>query len=224
MPNSPMSALFYLILLVPGIAYVKVTERHRASLKLSTFRETTNIVFASVVSLFVVLVIAVGFALFSPPLNRFMTDLFRDPVGLFDRDPIGLVVASLIGISAASFFAVVFGHQRVQAWIESFLTTKTSIKNHWSGWIAAFEDEGMQGHHRLVSVTLKDGSWIQGVLKSYSAIPDDTGDRALVLYGFNKSSPKGSVEIEDLEDQFVVIQADQIAQLSVVPFDLPSDK
>lgn len=223
MPNSPISALFYLILLVPGIAYVKVTERHRASLKLSTFRETANIVFASVVSLFVVSVVAVAVSLVSPPFNGFLIDVFQDPVGFFERDPILLVVASLLGVSAASLLAMVFGLQRVQEWFESALTTKTSIKNHWSGWIAAFEDEDMKGHHRLVSVTLKDGSWIQGVLKSYSAIPDDTGDRALVLYGFNKSSPKGSVEIEHLDDQFVVIQADQIAQLSVVPFDAPAD-
>lgn len=216
-----MSALVYLVLLIPGIVYVKTSERHRASLKLSAFRETSNIIFASVVSLFALAIPVVLVALLSNQFGELVASVLTDPVGVFVRAPVQFVACAVGAVIVASAFAGVAGSSFVSSMAEKFLAKKTNIRNHWSAWVSAFEVSEMQGNVRLVSLTLKDGSWLQGALYSYSAIPEDSPERAIVLYGYNRSCPTGSDDVQELPDQFFVVQADQIAKLTVVPFSDP---
>lgn len=221
MPNSPMSAFLYLILLIPGIVYVKTSERHRASLKLSAFRETTNVIFASVVSLFALAIPVILTAVVNDWFGALAREVLTNPARAFGQEPVLFVGSVLAAVVVSSLLAFIAGTSFVSSWVDRKLSKKTKIRNHWSAWISAFEVKEMQGKTRLVSLTLKDGSWLQGALYSYSAIPEDSSERAIVLYGYNRSCSADSDEVRDEDDQFFVVQADQIAKLTVVPYSEP---
>lgn len=213
MPTEPLATVIYVFLLVPGIAYLFQSEKHRSSRRRSAFRETSTVVVASAVCLLIPLVI---WALISIPFPALRPVLAASLSGLavaFEAQPIEYFLGIVGYLCVATLFGFLFGTPQLQKLVAD-VGGKPAIERDQSGWIRAFD--AMDKAVILVSLQLKSGTWIQGRLGSYSATSEDTDERALVLSGGILIRTATAQEPEPVDEgQQMVIQASEIEHMTV---------
>lgn len=175
MPSTLTGLLLFVVLLLPGFAYLVGKERVGTERRASAFRETASVVSASVTSELVVLVL-------SWPLWRWSLDvdaLIAAP-GDYWREHPGLLTAwglGLLTVACALAFTATLPCLRRKL---PRLTGGYPHPSAVSAWWLLFE-QYRQGRDRHVGVVLDDGSYMQGSLISFNQNADDIADRDLVL-------------------------------------------
>lgn len=222
MPASIGGFVLFVVLLAPGFVYVWRRERLVPRASLSPFRETTEIVLASVAGgvtavagLAVVRVIFPGIA---PDVGRFV----REGGGYIKEDYRLVAVWTLVMILGACWctFWAAGPKERTLQVLSRLRKPRPAATNGWvispsSRWWEMFREEVRPGERVWVQCTLEDGTYLAGALGSFSAETDETGDRDLVLVGPVDYRGPGEDDVTNLDDVSVIVSAKRVLYLGV---------
>jgi hypothetical protein len=222
MPTTLTGLLLFVVLLLPGFAYLVGKERVGTERRTSPFRETVSIVAASVTS--ELLVTVVSWPLWSRVLDvdRLIATpaaYWRERPGLLTAWALGLLVAAVVATYAATLPAV----RRPLQWLLGAYPHPSAV----SGWWVLFADwpakmrrkrKGDRKGDDLViraACFLDDGSIVEGRVDNFNQLADDTPDRDLILVApIERRTPTG--ERQNLDSHAVCVAARNITALAVV--------
>ncbi|GAA5173301.1 hypothetical protein GCM10023214_55920 [Amycolatopsis dongchuanensis] len=170
-PTTLVGLVLFLVLLVPGFAYTLRRERLASARAVSTFRETVELAFVSVVADAVVLLLFTLVRAIFPSWTPDVRQLLREP-GRYAIDNLTSVTLWALGLLA------------VAAGLAAGAASLRRRREHAarvSAWTMLFtEHPGARIH---VGCRLDDGSYVAGRLRTYSRSGDDVPDRDLTLTG-----------------------------------------
>lgn len=188
MPTTLTGLLLFVVLLLPGFAYLVGKERHGTERHASPFRETVAIVAASVTSEIFVLTIFWVVRWLWPSGTPDIGRLIRSPGGYLTGTQAapshyGIVgiwgLAALVAATIAAYAATVPSVRRA--------VRKVPVIGGYphdstvSGWWVLFEK--WKGDRAIdVGCVLDDGSYVSGRLASFNTSADDSPDRELLLW------------------------------------------
>lgn len=223
MPTTLTGLLLFVVLLLPGFAYVIGRERHGTGLQLSPFRETAAVAAASVsFELIVLAIFAVVRALFpsvTPDAGALVRDgsaYLRSHYGQFS-----LWAISLLSLSVAMAYSASLPRPRKWAsklhlrgyyplkWMEAYPHSSTV-----SGWWTLFEEWGAERDIRI-GCMLDDGSYVEGRLGSFSREGDDGPDRDIILAEPIDYGPTGAESAFPYACSALCVSATRIVQMFV---------
>lgn len=190
MPSTLTGLLLFIVLLVPGFAYLVGKERAGTERRTSPFRETVSIVAASVVTELVIFVISAVIWAWFIDFERLLTDA----EDYWKSAPILLLIwgLTILAISTALAYVATLRYFRRLTWLPNRLVNArwfrpvirhVSVYPHsstMSAWWLMF-DVYRAEDDVYVGVVLEDGSYLHGKLDSFNNNADDTSDRDLVL-------------------------------------------
>ncbi|GAA2156374.1 DUF6338 family protein [Actinomadura napierensis] len=175
MPSTLTGLVMFIVLLLPGFAYLVGRERAGVERKPTALRELISIVSAGVVA--DLTVITVAWPLWSWALDE--NALFASPAKYWRMHP-GLVsfwaLALLVVATLGAFLATAeFSRQMVARIIGEYPHESTV-----SAWWRLFE-LWKPDLDKQVGCLLEDGSYVEGILASFNRAGDDLPDRDLIL-------------------------------------------
>ncbi|WP_396136994.1 MULTISPECIES: DUF6338 family protein [unclassified Amycolatopsis] len=171
MPTTLGGLVLFVVLLLPGIAYVAVRERNFPDHRPSIFRETATVAAVSVAVDLLAVLLIIGVSTLHPDAAPNVGQLVVDSTSYF-RNNVALVLWwALGGLIFATGLAALAGHI-----IGARVPHPSGMSSWWFMW--GHRNETAEIH---VNCILDDGSKIDGYLKSFSTIADDIKDRDLVL-------------------------------------------
>lgn len=206
-PGSWLSVLFFVLLVAPGLLFELLSERRRAGIPESAFREISRVVLASLAFS--------GLALGILAIVRTVHPAWMpDPAMLF--------------ATSGTYLA---GHYQLVLWAlvaEGFLALGAVGLAHWllarrqgaairqvSTWRQVFRLDCPEGCDVFVRVRLTNGFIYSGAVAAYTADPgDDGGDLVLAPPLFSKSGA-GDLKPVPPDFQRVVIPRSAVEVLSV---------
>jgi hypothetical protein len=228
MPTTLTGLLLFVVLLLPGFAYLVGKERAGTERRTSPFRETVAVVSASVTSEVVVAVLAWPFWSRALDIDKLVGDL-----GAYWEERPGLLATWGLGILAASTaaaYSATLPRVRSPRW-PSRLSAKV-CKPTWlrrllgrlpgpyphpssvSGWWLLFET--WKADRELhVGCVLDDGSHVSGTLESFNASAADSADRDLILFAPIEYRAAGSRKSVILRCGVVCVSASRIRMIQV---------
>ena len=181
MPTTLTGLLLFIVLLLPGFAYVVGRERYGPERHPSAFRETVAIVVTSVISEIAVLILfAIARSLWpsvTPDVGKLVrggSAYLRDNYRELAIWGIGLLALAVALAYASSTPAV----RQVAAKLP-FLGPYAHERGG-SAWWQLFRYE-VKGRDVYVGCVLDDGSYVGGRLKTWNKSADDDPDREFVL-------------------------------------------
>jgi Family of unknown function (DUF6338) len=181
-PTTLIGLLLFVVLLLPGFAYLVGKERHGTERRLSPFRETIAIVAASVTSELLVLIVFAGIRALWPSRTPDVGALIRDGGRYLRSSPMHYENAAIWGICLLATATLVAYLATVPA-VRSITKRITGPYPHdstVSAWWILFErwpdDRDVE-----VACTLDDGSAVRGRFGSFNTSADDSPDRDLIL-------------------------------------------
>lgn len=231
MPTTLTGLLLFVVLLLPGFAYLVGKERVGTERRTSPLRETVSIVSASVTS--ELAVVAFSWWLWSRALD--IDRLIGDP-GAYWRERPGLLAAWGLGLLAASTAVAVAATRpsvRRPQWVRSLV--RRVKRPHWlrrllnrlvgpyphpssvSGWWTLFEHWKL-GLTIQVGCALDDSSYVRGWLASFNTSADDTTERDLLLHEPIYYRAPGAKDGRYINCQAVCIPGSRITLLQVAYF------
>lgn len=201
MPTTVTGLLLFVVLLLPGFAYVVGRERRGVERRLTAFRESATVVAVSVACEIAVLC---GFAVIRLVLPWITPDvgrLIREGDAYVGTHYGSLAVWGLLLLLAAITLAYAMAMEETRQFLQRLAARKwvrrigdfpplrplmrllTATAPHTStvsAWWLMFEDwhPGLDVH---VGCLLDDGSYIEGRLASFNRSADDSPDRDIVL-------------------------------------------
>ena len=185
MPTTLTGLLLFVVLLLPGFAYLVGKERYGTERRLSPFRETVAIVAASVTSELIVLVIFAGIRTLWPSITPDVGALVRN-ARLYlggsngHRGQYGIVAAWGVGLLAlAVLLAYLATEPRIRRWGER-VTGPYPHSSTVSAWWILFE-RWRENRDIELACMLDDGSAVRGRFGSFNTSADDSPDRDLIL-------------------------------------------
>lgn len=200
MPTTLTGLLLFVVLLLPGFAYLVGKERHGTERQASPFRETVAIVAASITSeIFVLALFAVIRWLWpsgTPDVGR----LIRSPASYLtgtqaSPSHYGIVgiwgLAILVAATIVAYVATVPAVRRVVSKLP--LIPPYPHDSTVSGWWVLFE-KWKGGRELDVGCVLDDGSYVSGRMASFNTSADDSPDRDLLLWPPILYRPPGARE------------------------------
>lgn len=215
MPANTIAALIYPFFLIPGLIFLHRTETHLPRRKRSVFRETSTVVFASVGSAAVVLVLYVFLSLFfTLPLDS-LVKFTANPATAFNSQPRAsitgmlafLVLSSAVAWLGASKWLYTLGRQLLWAGSGDDVQETTA----WHDVLMPSAEE----KDVVVGVQLKSGIWVQGIHDAHSDVEEEDGDRQLVLRPPLRQRFKDEEGTQELEKfDRLVIRASEIDYLA----------
>src|SRR5262245_43774198 len=204
-PTTLIGLLLFVVLLLPGFAYLVGKERHGTERRLSPFRETVAIVAASVTSeLFVLIVFAVIRALW-PSRTPDVGALIRDAGSYLRSSHVhyeNVAVWAICLLAAATLVAYLATVPAIRRKIEK-LTGPYPHDSTVSAWWILFE-RWPKNRDVQVACTLDDGSAVRGLFGSFNISADDSPDRDLILKEPIYYRPPGDTAREVLWDMSAV--------------------
>ncbi|WP_435583452.1 DUF6338 family protein [Amycolatopsis thermoflava] len=209
MPSTLTGLLLFLVLLLPGFAYLVGKERTGTERRTSPFRETVAIVAASVAAELVVVTVSAAAWAWSVDLGRVLTDLpgyWREHPVLLAGWAVGLLAAS----TALAFAATVPGLRRRTRWITGEYPHMSAV----SAWWVVFEQRDPTAR-KHVGCMLDDGSYVAGNLVSFNNDASDTSDRDLILGAPINYRAPGDDELVPYPASAVCISARRIVSMFV---------
>ena len=213
MPTTLSSLLIFVVLLLPGFAYLVGKERHGTERHTSPFRETVAIVAASVTSELTVLGLFAAIRTLFPSWTPDVGAVIRHGGGAYAASHYrSLAILGLILLAASTglaYLATVPRFRRLFARLP--VIGAYPHDSTVSGWWVLFEKWRVirktvpgkkPGKTREVKVIrnvkagclLDDGSYVSGWLASFNNSADDSLDRDLVLKAPIEVRPKGAPE------------------------------
>ena len=222
MPDSLASLVAFVVLLAPGFLYIWRREALVPRASPSTFRETVEVVLASVASGLVAVAV---FAIIRTALPEATPDVGRlvREGHEYVQDDYRRVASWAVGlVILACAFALWAGGPKTRAVRLAGRLRRTD----WQGtgqvrisprsrWWEMFCDEVGPGERVWVSCTLEDGTYLAGALGPFSTATDETENRELVLVGPVDYRGPGDEQITTLGDGSVIVSAKRILYLGV---------
>lgn len=212
MPTTLTGLLLFVVLLMPGFAYLVGKERSGVERKMTAFRETVSIVTASIVSESVILaifaVIRVVRPSIGPPVGRLpeqgasyliahYTEFAPWGAGLLLAATVLAYIASLPSLRLLLPFQCQYPHESTaSAWWKLF--------QQW------YPDDA-----KHIGCILDDGSYVEGRLASFNRSGDDLPDRDLILMSPLKYRPPDSDETSDYPAGALCVSASRIVVMFV---------
>lgn len=234
MPTTLTGLLLFVVLLLPGFAYLVGKERHGGSRQLSAFRETVSIVAASVTSELAVLIL-------TTPIWAGILDVEtvteEEPVTLVLWGT-GLLLLSTLGAYVSTWPRTRQGPTRwplvskPAKWIEGHAPAKWLTDGRHrtyphpteqSMWWRLFWDRPSEiaEAHKIktkplvrAGCILADGSMVEGTVADFNRAVDDNPDRDLILIAPIKYVPPTGRE-QTLRSQAACLAARDIKTLLV---------
>jgi hypothetical protein len=204
MPTTLTGLLLFVVLLLPGFAYLVGKERHGTERRVSPFRETVAIVAASITSELVVLVAFAVIRVLWPSITPDVGALIRNG-GSYLRGSeghhgqYGSVAAWGVGLlAAAAVLAYLATVPRIRRVVEG-VTGPYPHDSTVSAWWILFERWPGKRNVELACM-LDDGSGVRGRFGSFNTSADDSPDRDLILQEPIYYRPPGDASKEVLYD------------------------
>jgi hypothetical protein len=185
MPTTLTGLLLFVVILLPGFAYLVGKERHGTERRLSPFRETVAIVSASIISEVIVLAIfAVIRVLWPARTPNIGALLSQGSVYLFgDKSHHGhyqgfaiLGILLLAGATLIAYLATVPRLRRVGKWFTGPYPHESTVSAWWILFESWKRDSNIE-----VGCVLGNSSSIRGQFGSFNISADDSPDRDLIL-------------------------------------------
>jgi len=180
-PTTLTSLVLFVVLLLPGFAYVIGKERNGTGQQPTSFRETAAVVAASVTVEILVLglfaIIRTAWPAGTPDIGA----LIRDPGGYLrgtGTEPGHYALVALWG-AALLAFSVALAYLAALPAMRKFLGPypHSSMISAW--WLML---DTWQGNREVqLGCVLDDGSYVEGMLGSFSTVADDRPERDLVI-------------------------------------------
>lgn len=213
MPSTLTGLLLFVVLLLPGFAYVVWKERAGTERRASTFRETVAVVAASITAELVTITVS------APLWTRFVSlgRLLREPGAYWHERPELLVGWGLSLLAVSSGFAVLATLPRLRQRLK-YVSGDYPHPSSISSWWMLFERLDPEAV-KEVGCVLDDGSFVSGRLRSSNNDADEFADRDLVLGNPIFYGAPGHVEAEPYEASAVCISARRIVTLFVTYLD-----
>ncbi|MFJ9294037.1 DUF6338 family protein [Streptomyces asoensis] len=218
-PTSVAGLMLLLVLALPGYVYHRALARHVPGRVYTAFQELVSILFASVV----VDVVVVAALEAGSRLDLWFSPSFRALVGrpqayaTVHFDAVAVWGAVAMAIACALAYAAGAGR-----WSKSLPRT---VRQRWddrarrlepqiSSWWLLFREH--PDAEVYVGCVLEDGTYLAGVLHSYSRVPMEHGDRELTLRGDILYRPPGETEASVLPQvNAVAVSARRLSFLTV---------
>lgn len=195
MPTTLTGLLLFVVMLLPGFAYLVGKERHGTERRLSPFRETVAIVSASVTSELVVLGIFAAIRALWPSITPNVGALLSQGnlylhgnqshhghYQIFAAWGIGLLALAVL----IAYAATIPGVRRVTEWLTGPYPHESTV----SAWWILFE-KWRRASNIEVGCVLDNGSSVRGQFGSFNIAADDSPDRDLILKDPIYYSPAG---------------------------------
>jgi hypothetical protein len=225
MPTTLTGLLLFVVLLLPGFAYLVGKERAGTERRASPFRETVAIISASVTSELFVLV------LLSPFWSRALDvdELVSDPGGYWQERPGLLALWGLAILLASTGVAYAATRPSIRnpswGWLERKWVRRLRERLPWlqseyphsssvSAWWLMFETWKLD-REIYVGCVLEDGSFVQGSLESFNNAADDVPHRELVLLPPIRYRQPNGRTISDLQCDALCISASRVVMMQV---------
>lgn len=222
-PSSLLGVILFLFVLAPGLAYVLRRERAVPETQRSAFRETIQVVAASMVSLLVTGLLFAGARAVWPTRTLNIRGLVRAPKEFFTDHHVQVGWWAVAYLAVASLFAWLAADPRLAKSRVVKQLAKSRIVRHAVGppapitpssaWYVAAHafDDDEPGLIRL-GAQLDDGTYVIGYLDHYNIDTGESADRDILLHG-----PLGLVTTDgkkhNLESTFTVISARRIVRV-----------
>jgi hypothetical protein len=219
MPTTLTGLLLFVVLLLPGFAYVVGKERHGTERHLSTFRETVAIISASAISIVVVLVIfAVIRALWPSGTPNVGALLDQRNLYLFGNEGHkghyqSFAIWGIVLLAIAMFSAYVATFPRLRR-VGERLGWSHPHESTASSWWILFEQWKKARKIEIICI-LDDGSSLRGQLGSFNISADDSPDRDLILTDPLYYAPPGEENEVPYDVSAVCISARRIVTMFV---------
>jgi Family of unknown function (DUF6338) len=221
MPTSLVGLVLFVVLLAPGMVYVRRRERQQAATPVSALRETTTIVLASVTcELLVAGLLAVARVVW-PAGTPDVGALVRDPASAVRAGYASLTLWAVGLVASASLVALVAAAVNLPARIGGLVR-----RMRWLAWLVVPPTEGitpsavwwnlLYARYPAASVhvgcVLDDGSYVDGWLSEFDPSPVASPDRELVLATPIRYRPPGAdagYQLPGQDDELIVQSANR---------------
>ena len=194
LPSTLTGLFFFVVLMLPGFAYLVGKERHGTERHTSPFRETISVVAASVTTEVIVLAMFAVARWLLPSRTPDVGALIHDGNAYIADNYRSLGTWALCMLTLAvvfAYFATVPGMRRLLKRIP--VVGSYPHDSTVSAWWIMFE-KWPQGRNVEVGCILDDGSYVAGFLGSFNNSADDSPDRDLVLKAPIQYRPPGASE------------------------------
>lgn len=213
MPTTLTGLLLFVVLLLPGFAYLVGKERVGTERRTSPFRETVAVVSASVASELVVLTAAWLLNTYAWPgwsLSIEVGRLVADPGNYWQQRP-GLLAAWGLGLLLAATLGT---HLATRPRVRRLLPGSYPDPSTVSAWWMLFE-HWKRGRPTYVGCVLDDGAYVAGEVRSFNNSADDVTDRDLILGAPVSYRARNARTTIDLQCSAVCIPAGRVVLLEV---------
>jgi Family of unknown function (DUF6338) len=219
-PTTLSGLVLFVVLLLPGFAYVVGKERHTTGQQLSAFRETAAVVAASVTFELIVIGLFAILRTLLPAQTPDIGALIRQS-GNYIRGhghqaghygQVAIWAAGMLALAVVLAYGATLPSVRKLA---SKVTGSYPHESSVSGWWKLFDD-WQAGRDIRVKCNLDDGSYVEGDLGSYSTVGDDKPDRDLILIGTINYRPPGDDQLHAYGASAVCLSAARIVTMFIV--------
>lgn len=222
-PSSLLGVILFLFMLTPGLAYVLRRERAVPETHRSAFRETVQVVAASMVSLLVTGLLFAGARAIWPTRTLNIRGLVRAPEQFFMDHHVQVGWWAVAYLAVASLFAWLAADPRLSKSRVAKQLAKSRIVRLAVGppapitpssawYVAAHAFDGDKPGLIQVGAQLDDGTYVIGYLDHFNIDTGESADRDILLHG-----PLGLVTNDgkrhNLEPMFTVISARRIVRV-----------
>lgn len=178
MPTTLTGLILFVVLLMPGFAYLVGKERSGTERKMTAFRDTVSIVTASIVSEVVILVIFSIIREVAPAMGPNVGRLLQEGSPYLTAHYAEFVVwgAGLLTTATALAYVASLPSLRSRLPFQSEYPHESTA----SAWWKLFE-QWYPNEAKHVGCMLDDGSYVEGRLASFNRAADDIPDRDLIL-------------------------------------------
>ena len=219
MPTTLTGLVLFVVLLLPGFAYVTGKERHTTGQRLSPFRETAAVVAASVSFELIVLVLFAVIRSLLPSHTPDIGALIRDGGGYLrghgrqvgHYGQVAIWAAGMLALAAALAYGATLPAMRK---LGGKILGPYPHQSAASAWWLLFES-WPTGQDIHVGCVLDDGSYVEGRLGSFSREADDQPDRDLILSEPIGYRPPGADELTPYQGNAVCFSAGRIVAMFV---------
>jgi hypothetical protein len=213
MPTTLTGLLLFVVMLLPGFAYVVGKERNGTERRQSPFRETVAIVTASITCELIVLVAFAIVRVRWPSATPDVGALVRHG-GAYLRGNYAAVAAwgtgMLVLAVAIAYTATMSAVRRLGRWLTGPYPHDSTV----SAWWILFDRWAGPRDAEAICI-LDDGSLIRGTVYSFNMSADDSPDRDLILTEPIRYRPPGGDEAHDYDVGAVCVAARRISTMFV---------
>lgn len=219
-PSDLMGVLLFVVLLWPGFVYSAARERWLPERQLTPLREVVSIVAASLSSVVMVGVLAAGFWALWPSAGPDVRRLLFDRQAYLTAHYVSVFCWALgllaMAIALAALAPVIRSSERVRGtrWLRRL--SEPPDPSTMSAWWIAFSEYDPAEVEMHLGCSLDDGSYVSGVLHSFSRLASDVADRDVLLGPPLALRPAGAMEMHPLHRAGrMVVSARHIVTMTV---------